>query len=64
MSTVSELKTFVDWIQVSKRDFVQKFIPGNANKVFLESLINAENDFNNKWIDASYQLFIDSRKSY
>ena len=64
MSTVSELKTFVDWIQVSKRDFVQNYIPGRANKLFLESLINAENDFNNKWIDASHQLFIESKKSY
>ena len=64
MSTVSELKTFVDWIQVLKRDFVQKYIPGRANKLFLESLINAENDFNNKWIDASHQLFIESKKSY
>jgi len=64
MSKISELKTFVDWIQVSKRDFVQKFVLGDANKVFLENLINAENEFNNKLIDASYQLFIDSRKSY
>jgi len=64
MSKISELKTFVGWIQVSKRDFVQKFVPGDANKVFLENLINAENEFNNKLIDASYQLFIDSRKSY
>ena len=64
MSTVSELKTFVDWIQVLKRDFVQKYIPGRANKLFLESLINAENEYNNKLIDASHQLFIESKKSY